>query len=115
MGKRKVNVILKKIWLGTDDMDYRDKAHDMNPLIYKNAQIILESFNQEILHETVLNVINVLSYNAAWDFKTESDTDTKGITKTIISFKYNGTITAVNSLNKIEISKEVKVQVKLCS
>lgn len=45
-------------------MDYRDKVHDMNPLIYKNAQVILESCNQEVLHETVLNVINVLSYNA---------------------------------------------------
>lgn len=90
-----------------------DKAHEMNPLICENAQVILESYNQEVLHETMLNVINVLSYNAAWDFKTESDTDTRGITRTVISFKYNGTITAVNSLNKIEIPKEVTKNVKL--
>lgn len=108
------NITLRD-WLELQDMDYRDKAHDMNPLIYKNAQVILESYNQEVLHETVLNVINVLSYNAAWEFNTESDTDTKGITRTVISFKYNGTITAVNSLNKIKIPKEVKVQVKLCA
>ncbi len=56
-----------------------DKAYDMNPLKYKNAQVILEAYNQEVLRETVLHVINVLSYNAAWDFKTESDTDTRGI------------------------------------
>ncbi len=34
-----------------------DKRHDMNPLIYKNAWVILESYNQEVLHETVLNVL----------------------------------------------------------
>lgn len=90
-----------------------NKRHDMNPLIYKNAQVILESYNQEILHEIMLNVINVLSYNAAWDFKTESDTDTTGTTRRVISFKYNGTITAVNSLNKIKIPKEVTMKVKL--
>lgn len=90
-----------------------DKSHEMNPLIYENAQVILESYNQEVLHETVLNVINVLSYNAAWDFKTESDMDTRGITQTVISFKYNGTITAVNSLNKIKIPKEVTMKVNL--
>ncbi len=90
-----------------------DKKHDMNPLIYKNAQVILESYNQEVLHETELNVINVLSYNAAWDFKTESDANTRGIRRTVISFKYNGTITAVNSLNKIKIPKEVTMKVKL--
>ncbi len=95
--------------------EIRDKAHDMNPLIYKNAQVILESYNQEVLHETVLHVINVLSYNAAWDFKTESDTDTKGIRRTVISFKYNGTITAVNSLNKTKIPREVTMKVKLCT
>ena len=115
MGRIRVNVILKKTWLGLYDMDYRDKAYDMNPLIYKNAEVILESYNQEGLHETVLNVINVLSYNAAWDFKTESDTDTRRIIRTVISFKYNGTITAINSLNKIKIPKDVKVQVKLCT
>ena len=115
MGRIRVNVILKKTWLGLYDMDYRDKAHDMNPLIYKNSEVILESYNQEGLHETVLNVINVLSYNAAWDFKTESDTDTRRIIRTVISFKYNGTITPINSLNKIKIPKDVKVQVKLCT
>ena len=115
MGKIRVNVILKKTWLEVHDMDYRDKAHDMNSLIYKNAQVILESYNQEVLHETVLNLINVLSYNAAWDFKTESDTDARGITRTTISFKYNGTITAVNSLSKIKMPKVVKMQVKLCT
>jgi len=29
-----------------------DKAHEMNPLIYENAQVILKSYNQEVLHET---------------------------------------------------------------
>lgn len=84
-------------------------------LISPVDNVILESYNQEGLHETVLNVINVLSYNAAWDFKTESDTDTRRIIRTVISFKYNGTITAINSLNKIKIPKDVKVQVKLCT
>ncbi len=92
-----------------------DKRHEMNPLIYKNAQVILESYNQEVLHETVLHVINVLSYNAAWDFKTESGSDARGISRTVISFKYNGTITAVNSLNKIKIPKEVTMRVKICT
>ncbi len=71
-------------------MNYRDKAHGMNPLIYKNAQVILESCNEEVLHETVLRIINVLSYNAAWDFKTESNTE-EMLKRTAISFKYNGT------------------------
>ncbi len=84
-----------------------DKAHEMNPLIYENAQVTLESYNQEILHEAVLNVINILSYNAAWDFETQSDTNNEGRTRTVISFKYNGTITAANSLNKIIMPKEV--------
>lgn len=103
-----------KVVIGTmNAQEISDKAHEMNPLIYEKAQVILKSYNQEVLHETVLNVINVLSYNAAWDFKTESDTDTSGITKTVIFFKYNGTITAVNSLNKIKIPKEVTMKVEL--
>ena len=91
-----------------------DKAHEMNPLIYENAQVILKSYNKEVLHETVLNVINVLSYNAAWDFETESNTDTSGMTTTVISHKYNGTITAANSLSKIEMPREVTMKIKHC-
>ncbi len=90
-------------------MNYLDKAHEMNPLRYKNAQVILESCNEEVLHETVLRVINVLSYNAAWDFKTESDKE-EMLKRTVISFKYNGTITAANSLGKIKIPEDVIIK-----
>ena len=56
MGKIRVNAILKRIWLELYDIGYRDKSHDMNPLIYRNAQVILKSYNQEVLHEMVLKV-----------------------------------------------------------
>ena len=64
------------------------------------------------MHEAVHNVINVLYYNAACDFKTETNTDTGGITRTVISCKYNGTITALNSLNKMRIPKKVTMKMK---
>lgn len=86
-----------------------DKAHKMNPLVYKEAQIILESFDEEILHEIVLTVINVLSYNASWDFKVENQKE-HTLMRSVISFKYNGTITAATGLSKIEIPKEVTMK-----
>ena len=92
--------------MNTHEID--DKAHKMNPLVYKEAQIILESFDEEVLHEIVLTVINVLSYNASWDFRVENQKDT--LIRSVISFKYNGSITAVNSLSKITIPKEVNMK-----
>lgn len=83
-----------------------EKAHEMNPLAYKEAQVTLESFDEEVLHETVLTVINVLSYNASWDFKIENRKEGT-LMRSVISFKYNGTITALKSLEKIKIPKEV--------
>lgn len=83
-----------------------EKAHEMNTSAYKEAQVILESFDEEVLYETVLTVINVLSYNASWDFKIENQKEGT-LMRSVISFKYNGTITALNSLEKIKIPKEV--------
>lgn len=86
-----------------------DKAHVMNPLTYKEAQVILESYDEEVLHETVHTVINVLAYNASWDFKIENQKEDMLI-RSVISFRYNGTITAANSLSKIEIPKEINIK-----
>ncbi len=80
---------------------YWDKAHAKNPSDYEYARIIIYAPDESNLHEMTLTYINTLNYNGAWDFEIEN------IEKehtNIVTFKYNGTITASNAFSKLHFN-----------
>lgn len=86
---------------------YWDKAHVKNPNDYKYARIIIYAHDESDLHEITLTYIKTLNYNGAWDFEIEHiDNDCKNI----VTFKYNGTITALNAIQKLHFHCEYSVK-----
>ena len=76
-----------------------DASHEKNPDNCRNARVIVYAPNDSNLHELTLFCIRVLDHNGAWDFKTERiDNENQNI----ITFKYNGTITALDAVSKIQ-------------
>ena len=82
---------------------YWDKAHVKNPDDYKSARIIIYAPDESNLYEITLTCIKTLNYNGAWDFELERiDNDNKNI----ITFKYNGTITALDAVSELHFHCE---------
>lgn len=77
---------------------YWDKAHEKNLNDFKNASVIVFAPDESDLHELTLFCIRVLDHNGAWDFKIEHIDHEE---QNIITFKYNGTITALNAISSI--------------
>ena len=77
-----------------------DKAHHMDLSAYETACLTFYSHSREELHEIVQTHINTLSYNAAWDFNIREEMEETEY-KTVLTFKYNGTILAANSIGKL--------------
>ncbi|MGN0598434.1 MAG: hypothetical protein ACI4JK_00955 [Oscillospiraceae bacterium] len=77
---------------------YWDKAHAKNPNDYESARIIIYAPDESNLHEITLTCIKTLNYNGAWDFAVEH-IDKENLN--IITFKYNGTITAADAISKL--------------
>ena len=71
-----------------------DQAHAKNPDDYENARIVVFAPDEQDLHELTLCCIRTLDHNGAWDFHTEH---LAAECKNIVTFKYNGTITAVTA------------------
>ena len=86
---------------------YWDKAHEKNPSDYKIARIIIYAPDKSNLHEITLTYIKTLNYNGAWDFKIEHiDNEYKNI----VTFKYNGTITALDAISDLNFHCEHSVK-----
>ncbi|MDE5894249.1 MAG: hypothetical protein K2H45_15145 [Acetatifactor sp.] len=77
-----------------------DRAHRMDLSAYETARFTFYSQNQEELHEIVQTYINTLCYNAAWDFDVTEGMEEREY-KTVLTFKYNGTILALNAVQKL--------------
>ena len=77
---------------------YWDKAHEKDPDNFKNASVTISAPAESDLHELTLFCIRVLDHNGAWDFKIEHIDNAK---QNIITFKYNGSITALDAVGKI--------------
>ena len=84
-----------------------DKRHSMNLHEYETACLTVYSQNKEELHEIIQTYINTLSYNSAWDFKIFDSIEDSEY-KTIIKFKYNGTICALNALQKLHFGYQYR-------
>lgn len=77
---------------------YWDASHEKDPNNFRNARVIVFAPDDSDLNELTLFCIRVLDHNGAWDFKTELiDNENQNI----ITFKYNGTITALDAVSKI--------------
>lgn len=86
---------------------YWDEAHAKNPNDYKYARIKIYAPDESNLHEMTLTYIDTLNYNGAWDFEVEH-IENEHIN--IVTFKYNGTITALNAFSKLHFGYEHTVK-----
>ena len=75
-----------------------DQAHEKNSNNFKNARVIVSAPDESDLHELTLFCIRVLDHNGAWNFEIEHIDNTE---QKIITFKYNGTINALNAISNI--------------
>ena len=87
--------------------EYLDKAHAKDPNNYRRARIKIYAPDESNLHEITLTCIKTLDHNGAWDFETEHiDKDSMNI----VTFKYNGTITALDAISKLNFHCENSVK-----
>ena len=82
---------------------YWDKAHAKNPDNYRNARIFIYAPDESDLHEITLYCIKTLDNNGAWDFDIERIYNDH---KNVVTFKYNGTITALNAVSEVHFHCE---------
>lgn len=75
-----------------------DKAHIKNPNDYEMARVIIYAPYKSDLHEITLTCIKILNNNGAWDFEIEH---IENDYTNIVTFKYNGTITALDAVSKL--------------
>ena len=75
-----------------------NQSHEKNLNDFRNARVIVSAPEESDLRELTLFCIRVLDHNGAWDFEIEHIDNTE---QNIITFKYNGTITALNAISKI--------------
>ena len=90
--------MIKHKSLQANTYKYWDKAHEKDPENYEYAKLIIYAPDEADLHEITLTYINTLNYNGAWDFEIDHDDNNH---KNIVTFKYNGTITALNAAQKL--------------
>ena len=84
-----------------------DQAHEKDPNKFWIAKLIVSAPDESDLHELTLFCIRVLDHNGAWDHKIEH-IDNAG--QNIITFKYNGTITALDAISKIRSNCEHSIK-----
>lgn len=87
--------------------EHSEKAHAKDPDNYSRARIKIYAPDEANLHEITLTCIKVLDSNGSWDFEiAHSDKDNMNI----VAFKYNGTITAVTALSKLNFHCEHQIK-----
>ena len=89
------------------ELEYLGKAHAKDPNDYKCARIIIYAPDESNLHEITLTYIKTLDHNGSWDFEIEH-INKENIN--IVTFKYNGTITALNAFSKLHFHCEHSVK-----
>ena len=87
--------------------EHEDKAHAKDPYNYQYARLKIYAPIDSDLHEITMTYIKKLDNNGAWDFEIEYiDNDSKNI----VTFKYNGTITALDAVSKLYFNCEHSVK-----
>lgn len=86
-----------------NDKELQDNRHAKNPNNYKKAKLKIYAAEKNDLHEITLTCIKMLDNHGAWDFDIEH-IDDKNLN--IVTFKYNGTITAADAISKLHFNCE---------
>lgn len=87
--------------------ELQDKRYAKDPNNYKYAKLKIFAAEKSDLYEITLTYIKTLNYNGAWDF------DIKHIDEenlNIVTFKYNGTITAADAISKLHFNCEYTIK-----
>ena len=90
-----------------NDSELQDKRHAKDPNNYKYAKLIIFAAEKRDLHEITLTYIKTLDNNGAWDFDIKYINEEK---LNIVTFKYNGTITAADAISKIHFNCEYTIK-----
>ena len=86
---------------------YWDKAHEKDPESYRRARVTVFAPDDSDRHEITRHCVKTLDNNGAWDFVTEyNDCEHKNV----ITFKYNGTITAADALSELHFRCEHSIK-----
>lgn len=85
----------------------QDKRHAKDPNNFKYAKLKIYAPEKSDLHEITLTCIKTLDHNGAWDFDIQS---IYGENTNIITFKYNGTIAAMDAVQKLHFNCEHTVK-----
>lgn len=81
-----------------NNVELQEKRHARDSNHFKNAKLKIFAAEKSDLHEITLTCIKTLNNNGAWDFDIEHvDNENKNI----VTFKYNGTITAADAISKL--------------
>ena len=88
----------RNIWtkLGSEVMD---KKHAKDPNKYSLGKLTITACDEDNLYEMTLVCIKTLNDNGGWDCVTEWYRENY---KSIITFKYNGNITAFDAIGKLK-------------
>ena len=86
-----------------NDAELQDKRYAKDTNKFKNAKLKIFAVEKPDLHEITMTYINTLNKNGAWDFDIEH-IDEENLN--IVTFKYNGTITAADAISKLHFHCE---------
>ena len=81
-----------------NNAELQEKRHAKDPNHFKYAKLKIFAAEKSDLHEITLTCIKTLNDNGAWDFDIEHDDNEN---QDVITFKYNGTITAADAITKL--------------
>ena len=81
-----------------DNAELQDKRYAKDPNHYKHGKLKIFAAEKSDLHEITLMYIKTLNYNGAWDFDIDH---IENENLNIVTFKYNGTITAADAISKL--------------
>lgn len=86
-----------------NNAELQDKRHAKDPKHFKYAKLRIFAAEKSDLHEITLTYIKTLCNNGAWDFDIKH-VDNENLN--IVTFKYNGTITAADAISKLHFKCE---------
>lgn len=86
-----------------DNVELQDKRYVKDPNHFEYAKLKIYAAEKSNLHEITLMYIKTLNYNGAWDFDIEH---VENENLNIVTFKYNGTITAADAISKLHFQCE---------
>ena len=81
-----------------NNAELQEKRYVKDPNHFKYAKLKICAAEKSDLHEITLTCIKTLNDNGAWDFDIEHDDNEN---QDVITFKYNGTITAADAISKL--------------